>query len=354
MGFSPCKAEHDFWLRDTGDHCECAAVMVHDLLVFSKDPTLIIEPIKEVHGCELKGVGVPDHQSGVDTEFDNERHCWTMGAETHIKNVSDKIEKLLDVSLKNHGSPMETGDHPELDETDQLCGEDITICQTLKGCAQWAVTLGRFDVQFATNTLARFGQALREGHLKRALRMFGHMKHHARAKFHFDPGEPCYDGIDFEDNDWTDSHPDAHEGIVGDDVPEAKTPALKITVMKDASPATGLMTRRSVTGIMIFLGMTAITFCSKRQNTVESSSCSVELVAMQLAVEKLQGIRCKLRMMGIAIEKTSTLLGDNKQIVTNMQLPSSTPKKKHNSVTLTRRVKPLRQVLSELDTSVGM
>ena len=37
------------------------------------------------------------------------------------------------------------------------------------GSAQWAITLGRFDIQYATNTLARFAQQPREGHMKRAL-----------------------------------------------------------------------------------------------------------------------------------------------------------------------------------------
>ena len=37
-------------------------------------------------------------------------------------------------------------------------------------------------------------------------------------------------------------------------------------------------------------------------------------------------------MMGIKVEKTSQILGDNKAVIMNMQLPSSTLKKKHNSV----------------------
>ena len=71
---------------------------------------------------------------------------------------------------------------------------------------------------------------------------------------------------------------------------------------------------------------------SKRQNTVESSTYSSELVAMRLSVEQLLGIRYKLRMMGIAVAPTSTILSDNQSVATNMQLPSSTLKKKHNSV----------------------
>ena len=53
---------------------------------------------------------------------------------------------------------------------------------------------------------------------------------------------------------------------------------------------------------------------------------------MRIAVEQLLEIRYKLRMMGIDVETTSTILGDNNAVILNMQLPSSTLKKKHNSV----------------------
>ena len=36
--------------------------------------------------------------------------------------------------------------------------------------------------------------------------------------------------------------------------------------------------------------------------------------------------------MGIAIEKTSTILCDNQAVITNTQFPTSTLKKKHNAV----------------------
>ena len=51
---------------------------------------------------------------------------------------------------------METGDHPEVDESDFLAPQEIPKYQMIVGCAQWAVTLGRFDIQYATNTMARF------------------------------------------------------------------------------------------------------------------------------------------------------------------------------------------------------
>ena len=73
-----------------------------------------------------------------------------MSAKTYIKNVTDRIEKLLEITLKNYGSPMEAGDHPESDESDLLIASDIPMYQMLLGCAQWAVTFGSFDIQLAS------------------------------------------------------------------------------------------------------------------------------------------------------------------------------------------------------------
>ena len=59
MGFRFCHADSDLWMRDRGDHYEYIAVMVDDLLIFSKEPLSIIEPLKKIWGYTLNGVGTP-------------------------------------------------------------------------------------------------------------------------------------------------------------------------------------------------------------------------------------------------------------------------------------------------------
>jgi len=124
----------------------------------------------------LKGVGQPEFYSGSDVELEEKSGCWKMSARTYIETVTNTIEILLDVKLKNYGSPMEVGDHPEQDETDILYGKDVSIYQMLVGSAHWAVGLGRFDIQYATNTLAWYASMPRAGHLKRTLCLFGYLK----------------------------------------------------------------------------------------------------------------------------------------------------------------------------------
>ena len=139
MGFRPSKADYDLWMRQRQYHWEYVAVIVDHLLVYSKEHTTIIEPLKKVYQYGLKGVGTPEYYNGADMTYDTEFKCWTISVKTYVKNVYDRISKLLEVVLKNHASPMNEGDHPKSDDTDLLFGNDISLYQMLIGCAQWAV-----------------------------------------------------------------------------------------------------------------------------------------------------------------------------------------------------------------------
>ena len=62
-----------------------------------------------MYGYELKGVGKPEYYNGGDVGYDKEQGKWFLGARAFIKNTVEKIEKLLEITIKNYGSPMETG-----------------------------------------------------------------------------------------------------------------------------------------------------------------------------------------------------------------------------------------------------
>ena len=62
MGFSPCKADYDFWIRPKGDHYEYVATYVDDVLAFSRDPMSIISEIQKMF--MLKGIGTPEYYLG--------------------------------------------------------------------------------------------------------------------------------------------------------------------------------------------------------------------------------------------------------------------------------------------------
>lgn len=84
-------------------------------------------------------------------------------------------------------------------------------------------------------------------------------------------------------------------------------------------------------GILVLLNNTPISWYSKRQKTVESSTYGSELVASRIAVETLISLRYFISMLGCQLEPNSMLFGDNMVVVLNTTVPSSALKKKHQA-----------------------
>ena len=105
-----------------------------------------------------------------------------------------------------------------------------------------------------------------------------------------------------------------------------------MTMFVDANHAGSLLTRRSQTGILLFLNKAPIVWYSKRQNTVESSIFGSELVALRTGVEMVKSLRWKLRMMGITIDGATDILVNNESMANSVSIPEGTLTKKHNAI----------------------
>jgi hypothetical protein len=70
----------------------------------------------------------------------------------------------------------------------------------------------------------------------------------------------------------------------------------------------------------------------KKQSTIETSMFGAEFVAMKQGMEVLWGLQYKLWMMGVQVNGTSFIYGDNMSVIHNTQWPELTLKKKSNSV----------------------
>ncbi len=85
MGFFPCKADQDVWMKDCGTHYEYVCVWVDDLAVMMKDPSLFFEGLR-LRNYKLKGVGDIHYHLGGDFSRDPDGTlAW--GAKTYIKRV---------------------------------------------------------------------------------------------------------------------------------------------------------------------------------------------------------------------------------------------------------------------------
>jgi hypothetical protein len=90
--------------------------------------------------------------------------------------MMDQFKNMFSDNPKEYTSPLEKGDHPEIDTSDELHQEGIKKYQTMIGCLQWAVSLGRFDIQTATITMSGFRASTRKVHLERLKRIYGYLK----------------------------------------------------------------------------------------------------------------------------------------------------------------------------------
>ena len=92
------------------------------------------------------------------------------------------------------------------------------------------------------------------------------------------------------------------------------------------------MTRRLVSGVIVFVGSTPISWTSKRQGTIESSSYSAKFCSGRVACEEAIAIRYMLRSLGVPMLGATALCGDNLGMIMSLTNPDSELKKKHVAI----------------------
>ena len=267
MGYSPSKADTDLWIKRHPDgHYEYIANYVDDVISFSKDPMAVIEELRKDY--LLKGVGEPEYYLGgnvdpLDDTWKTDNVSLALSARTYLKNVIERFEATFGNELKLQKIPMSDQYHPETDETPLLDLRGAALYHELIRSANWAVTLGRFDIQYATQTLSRYSMAPREGHLEALKKVFGYLKKFQKGKIVIDSGYRDNSSFIVKEHDnWKEFYPDANEQLP-DNMPTPFGKTARITAYIDADHAHDTVTRRSVTAILVFVNNTPMRWYSK-------------------------------------------------------------------------------------------
>ena len=75
----------------------------------------------------------------------------------YVKRMEEAYVQHFKVKTdQKHRSPLQKGDHPELDTTPFLDEKEKEIYMSLVGSAQWSISIGRFDIQTAIMTMSKF------------------------------------------------------------------------------------------------------------------------------------------------------------------------------------------------------
>ena len=175
----------------------------------------------------------------------------------------------------------------------------------------------------------------REGHLEQVLHILGYLKEHKKLRLMMDSSYPDINEKWFKHYNWEDFYRDAKEAIPPK-MPEPRGNYVTTSCFVDADLAGNKVTRRSQTGVLIFVNQAPIHYYSKKQPTVETSTFGAEFCAMKVAVEMIEALRYKLRMFGIPVgdgtNNSTAIFCDNQAVYQNTVVPESTLKKKHHSI----------------------
>ena len=336
-----CRADNDVWMKKgvnaAGEPVwEYVLVYSDDLLIIGLNPHETAARIDQC--CKLKdgSVKTPDQYLGANVGtmlLANGTTAWYTSSDSYCKaavqNVEIWLEKRKERLPTRHACVFPSNWKPELDVTPELLEEDAHYYQQQIGVLRWLVELGRVDICTEVSMLAAFSAAPREGHLAAVLHLYGYLKKNTKSKMVFDPTPmdhgPC------EAQDWSDFYKPYQE-VIPPDQPEPRGKAIQSTCFVDSDHAGDAVNRRSRTGVLIYIGMAPIVFYSKKQGSIETSSFGSELSAMKTAVELIEGLRYKLRMMGVPLEGATRVFADNMSVVHNCSNPVSQLKKKSNSI----------------------
>ena len=143
----------------------------------------------------------------------------------------------------------------------------------------WICELDCIDILVDVTMLLRFLAAPRRGHLDQAFHTFTYLKKYNRSSMVFDDTEPVFDESHFQKCDWSEYYDPGVCKAVPPGAPEVRGQPGSMSCFVDADHAGCRVTRRSHTGVLIFINRAPILWYLKLQNTVEASTLGLEFIA---------------------------------------------------------------------------
>ena len=226
-------------------------------------------------------------------------------------------------------TPLEKGDHPEIDLSELLDKAGITSYLTMIGQIQWCIALGRIDVFAACVTMSSFRAAPRKEHLTRLRRIYGYLLYTKQGAIRVRTDEPDYTMFPDQVHDWSRTIYGDVKEVVPLDIPTPLGKPLVLTHYVDANLYHDMVTGRSLTAVLHLINQTPFEWYCKKQSTVETATFGSEFNAAKSAIEQIIDIRNTLRYFGVPIKGRSMMFGDNQSVVTNATIPHSQLNKRH-------------------------
>ena len=341
-GFRSSKVDPDVWLRpavkpNSQTYYECILCYVDDILSVSLNATSILKSIQVNFKLKDDKIEPPsDYLGAVLRQMDIDgKTGWYLSSEKYMKSAVENVEQILQKGgqkLPNKcKTPLSSSYRLELDSSPELKEDGLQHYQELIGVLRWAVELGRVDILLETSMMSTHLALPQRGHLEQLYHMFRYLKANPKRKLYLDPQHPQVDERSFQSYDWYDFYRDAEEAIPGD-MPPPRGELVSTHCFVDSDHVGNTVTRRSQTGLLLFVNCALIVWYSKCQNAVETSTFGSEFIAMKTVVEQIEALRYKLCMFGVPLEGPTNIFCHNESVFKNASIPDSTLKKKHTSI----------------------
>ena len=143
---------------------------------------------------------------------------------------------------------------------------------------------------------------------------------------------PDYSDLPDQDHDWARTVYGNVREQRPHDAPTPKGKLVRTTTYKDANLYHDMATGKAVTGIIHFLNGTPVEWFTRKQPTVETATYGSEFSAARTAIQQIAGLRLTLQYLGVNIDSTSYLFGDNESVVKSSTLPQSQLGKRHHAL----------------------
>jgi hypothetical protein len=160
-----------------------------------------------------------------------------------------------------------------------LDAEGMNKFQSMIGSLQWAVSLGRFDVQTATMTMSWFSAAPRQGHLDQLKWMYSYLRKYASAAICVQVEEPDFSELPNQEFDWCETVYGKVEEMLAPAAPKPLGKATTTVHYTDANLQYDLLTGRAATGILHLLNLLQVIGTAKdrqewKQPHLDQNYCS--------------------------------------------------------------------------------
>lgn len=241
LGFKRCLSDYCIYVKDS----TIVALYVDDILIISDDQREIDNTKTFLHDqFEMEDMGRVKRFLGMDIHQDEEGNV-RISQKDYIESVLKKFD--FDTS-RPAKTPLAPGVKLRRYE-DEITDESLKkIYQGMVGSLMYAATCTRPDIAYATSTLSRFNNNPGPDHFLAVKHVMRYLRGTSDFGITYKVGKPGTDGLNFHgycDSDWAGDEDD----------------------------------RRSTSGYILLAAEAAVSWRSRRQNTVATSSTEAEYVS---------------------------------------------------------------------------